>query len=385
MHKKMMHLTYQIREASEKKTLDKDALDRAIDLKWQGQCNCPYWHGIFGGLYLNHLRHATYSRFLQAESILESAKGESFIEHEVFDFDVDGHKEAILKNRYLNLYIAPSLGGSIFELDYKPASMNLLDTMTRRKEGYHSRLAQATLSDDSTESSIHDRVEIKEEGLEKYLVYDWYRRVSFLDHFLERDVDIEKFARNEYTECGDFVDQPYSAELIEKDDRMGLAMARDGHVWINKIWAPVIVGKMVVLWSDSSRFDVFYRVENRSDAHLKSLFGVETAWAMLAGNSADRYYHVNGSKPAACEMLSRGVVSDSNIFGIRDDAFKYNITLKADRKLDWWRFPIETVSLSESGFERNYQQSTVMPVMKLDLKPGDFAKLRITVGIDKTE
>lgn len=385
MHKKMMHLTYQIREASEKKTLDKDSLTRAIDLKWQGQCNCPYWHGIFGGLYLNHLRHATYSRFLQAESILESARGESFIEHEVFDFDVDGHKETILKNRYLNLYIAPSLGGSIFELDYKPASMNLLDTMTRRKEGYHSRLAQATLADDSTESSIHDRVEIKEEGLEKYLVYDWYRRVSFLDHFLERDVDIEKFAGNEYTECGDFVDQPYSAELIEKDDRIGLAMARDGHVWINKIWAPVIVGKMVVLWSDSSRFDVFYRVENRSDAHLKSLFGVETAWAMLAGNSADRYYHVNGSKPAACEMLSRGVVSDSNIFGIRDNAFKYNITLKADRKLDWWRFPIETVSLSESGFERNYQQSTVMPVMKLDLEPGDFAKLRITVRIDKTE
>ncbi len=255
--------------------------------------------------------------------------------------------------------------------------------MTRRKEGYHSRLTQATPADDSGEGSIHDRVEVKEEGLEKYLVYDWHRRVSFLDHFLSRDVDIEKFARNEYTECGDFVDQPYSAELVKKDDRIALVMARDGHVWINNIWASIIVGKMVVLWSDRSRFDVLYRVENRSDAHLKSLFGIETAWAMLAGDSPDRYYHVNGSKPAACKMLSSGVISDSDIFGIRDDAFKYNIILKADRKLDWWRFPIETVSLSESGFERNYQQSTVMPVMELDLEPGDSAKLRITVEIEK--
>ncbi len=82
-------------------------------------------------------------------------------------------------------------------------------------------------------------------------------------------------------------------------------------------------------------------------------------------------------------MLSSGVVSDSDIFGIKDDAFKYNITLRADRKLDWWRFPIETVSLSEGGFERNYQQSTVIPVLDLDLEPGDSAKLRITVEIKK--
>jgi len=31
------------------------------DHLWRAQCNCPYWHGVFGGLYLPHLRAAVYS------------------------------------------------------------------------------------------------------------------------------------------------------------------------------------------------------------------------------------------------------------------------------------------------------------------------------------
>ena len=34
-------------------------------------------------------------------------------------------------------------------------------------------------------ASIHDRIEVKEEGLDKYLTYDWYRRSSLIDHILD--------------------------------------------------------------------------------------------------------------------------------------------------------------------------------------------------------
>ena len=385
MHKRMLHLTDRIRAASGQKDTDRDTLARAIDLKWQGQCNCPYWHGVFGGLYLNHLRHATYSRFIEAESLLDDPNGAAFAEGEIFDFDVDGREEVVLKNRNLNLYIAPSLGGSVFELDYKLAFMNLVDTMTRRREGYHTRLSEATKADDSAGGSIHDRVESKEEGLEKYLVYDWHRRSSFLEHFFAPDITVEKFTVNDYAEFGDFVDQPFSAQIVKKEDRVALVMARDGHVWVGKIWASVVLGKMLILYADGARFDVLYRIDNRSKEKLSMLFGVETAWAMLAGNSPDRYYHVNGSKPQDATMISSGVISSSDTIGIRDEAFKYDINIRTDRKLDWWRFPIETVSLSEGGFERNYQQSTVMPVMRLDLEPGGSSGLLVSVRIDKTE
>ena len=384
MHKKMIHLTYSIREAAEKKAVSDDVLKQAIDLKWQGQCNCPYWHGVFGGLYLNHLRHATYSRFLKAEALLEGGKDEKFLEYEVFDFDFDGQDEAVLRNRYLNLYISAAYGGSIFELDYKPAFMNLLDTMTRRQEGYHGKITEASDANNySRGGSIHDRVEAKEAGLEKYLVYDWHRRLSLLDHFMKSGTVPDEFAFNKYVECGNFINQPYTAELLKKKNKLQMILHRDGRVWIDKVWAPIFLIKVITLLPDTPGFDVVYRIENRSESRLESLFGIETAWALLAGNSPDRYYHVNGNRPEISNMLSRGVIADSESMGIRDEAFGYDILLQADRKLDWWRFPIETISLSEGGFERNYQQSTVVPVVGLDLLPGSSFDLKLSIKIEK--
>ncbi len=386
MHKKMQHLTYLIREAAEKKTVDNDSLSKAIDLKWQGQCNCPYWHGVFGGLYLNHLRHATYSRFIEAEKILESGKDKTFIDYEVFDFDVDGKDEVILKNRYLNLYIAPFYGGSLFELDFKPASINLLDTMTRRQEGYHGKIKMAEDSYGAVGGSIHDRIEAKEEGLENHLVYDWHRRLSFMDHFFEKDITLEAFARNEYSEKGDFVNQPYDGEMNKKSKKeLYVTMIREGHVWINNIWAPIIIHKIITLKADSSFFDVQYKIENRSESRLDTKFGVETAWSLLAGDSADRFYHQNGAKLSPSKMVSKGITKDSDKIGLRDEAFGYDIVIKAGMKLDWWRFPIETVSMSEYGFERNYQQSTVMAVTDLDLPPGESVEFSFNVNIVKLQ
>ena len=55
MHKKSLYVSNRIDEAQMRAPLPeaKVALYRA-------QCNCPYWHGLFGGLYLNYLRDAIY-------------------------------------------------------------------------------------------------------------------------------------------------------------------------------------------------------------------------------------------------------------------------------------------------------------------------------------
>ena len=47
---------------------DKSLLPQAEDHLYRAQCNCPYWHGAFGGIYLPHLRNATYRELIAAES-----------------------------------------------------------------------------------------------------------------------------------------------------------------------------------------------------------------------------------------------------------------------------------------------------------------------------
>jgi alpha-amylase/alpha-mannosidase (GH57 family) len=384
MHKRMLYLTYKIREAAEEKEIDQESLGKAIDLKWQGQCNCPYWHGVFGGLYLNHLRHATYSRFISADKILESKKKKPFIDYDVYDFDFDGKDEVILKNQYINLYMAPFYGGSIFELDYKPASINLIDTMTRYKEGYHKKLADADKSE-SAGGSIHDRVEAKEKGLEDALVYDWHRRLGFLDHFFDNNLTPEQFARNDYNELGDFVDQPFTAALDQNENRFTLDMQREGHIWVDKIWASVRLLKRITLNAETSGFTVEYRIINGSDAHLKCRYGIETAWSLLAGDSPDRYYHIDGKKLDRPNMNSTGISLNSEVINMRDEALGYDIGLKCDNTVDWWRFPIETISLSEGGFEKNYQGSIVMAVIDIDIKPGEIFEHSIIVTISQLD
>jgi len=58
MHKKMMALSALARRAG-----DPPAVRRAVG---RAQCNDAYWHGVFGGLYLPHLRDAVWRNLAQA-------------------------------------------------------------------------------------------------------------------------------------------------------------------------------------------------------------------------------------------------------------------------------------------------------------------------------
>jgi len=68
MHKKMLRVSRKLW------SLEKEDIARAneaFDALWSGQCNCPYWHGVFGGLYLSHLRDAIYSNLIRAEILAD--------------------------------------------------------------------------------------------------------------------------------------------------------------------------------------------------------------------------------------------------------------------------------------------------------------------------
>ena len=57
--------------AAEERAPQAPALVEARRALHRAQCNCAYWHGLFGGLYLGHLRHAVFENLLRAEARID--------------------------------------------------------------------------------------------------------------------------------------------------------------------------------------------------------------------------------------------------------------------------------------------------------------------------
>ena len=52
----------------------------------------------------------------------------------------------------------------------------------------------------------------------------------------------------------------------------------------------------------------------------------------------------------------------------------------SERPAEIWHFPIHTVSLSESGFEKVYQGTTIVHLQKLEIPQGREVELSFTVS-----
>ncbi len=353
IHKKMIRLSERA-HALERRGKN---VDRVLDKIWAAQCNDPYWHGIFGGLYLPNLRYPVYKSLIQAEVELDrlERKPKLSVTHE--DFDRDGSEEILVETNVLDAYLKPEEGGVLFELDYKPVPFNFMDILSRRPEGYHNKLKQPAAADTNREGiqSIHEMVVSKEPGLEKLLNYDWYRRASFIDHFIGRTT-LEEFAAAKYPELGSFVKSPYSKKIERRNGRASVQLSCDGFV----DGVPVRIVKTFEFAGGSGTILCRYVVQNLGPAPIDVDFGVEFNFGLMAGDAHDRYYTINGSKPAEPRLRSSGTTDAVKSVSLTDEWQGLKVQIEPDRPLTMWRFPIETVSLSEAGFERVYQSSTML-------------------------
>ncbi len=372
MHKKMLRISNKLWSAPEslrKKTA------AAFDQLWAAQCNCPYWHGVFGGMYLSHLRQAIYKSLINAEKIFDESNGIEYPPLEISDFDVDGHDEVLVERKLHNAYFRPDYGAVMFEYDYKPAAKNILDTVTRREEGYHDKLKHAKLageqdtSDSGETASIHDLVLTKEPDLHKQLTFDWYEKKSFIDHFLGADVQIDDFKRARFTEDGDFVNQPYLLTDHSHDKKLlTLNFRREGNVWLEGQQKSLTVEKVITVADDRGEVIVKYKLKNTSGNPLKLRFAVEFNFGLQAGHNDDRYYYDVNGKLSDFYLDSIGSLTNRESIGLRDEYLKIDIKLKSEKPADIWRLPVETISLSEAGFERVYQSSTVLFIWEIELE-----------------
>ncbi|MFQ5640793.1 MAG: alpha-amylase/4-alpha-glucanotransferase domain-containing protein [bacterium] len=391
MHKKMLNLSKRLSllEEGHGSTLH---YQKAQDALWAGQCNCSYWHGIFGGLYLNHLRFAIYRQFIKVEKILDTLEKEphqvenGWLEHQYFDYDCDGHEDAILKNSAINLYFSPSQGGALYELDYKPKSINVLDTIMRREESYHQKLLHMDdllpHTGEDEIASIHNLVIVKEEGLQNKLHYDWYRRSSLIDHFIAPETTLEQFYQSQYKEVGDFVEAQYEYSVEETYDALAIQLWRNGFLREQSKALPVYLKKKVKLSPAGSHLFIQYEIKNCHTEPQSFWFGVEFDFALLAGDAHDRYYVFPRHEILDPRLGSMGESKACSEVHLVDEWLGIRLVLKLHEAATVWRFPIETISQSESGFERVYQSSVVFPSWKRSLTPGASWKTEIIFEIE---
>ena len=115
---------------------DEPALKRAHQELYRAQCNCPWWHGAFGGLYLPHLRNAVYHHLIASENaFLESSqRTDDWVEAEVADLNLDGSPEVCLSNSRLAAYFSPGSGGSLYELDLRGGELRDLNVTLSASE-----------------------------------------------------------------------------------------------------------------------------------------------------------------------------------------------------------------------------------------------------------
>jgi len=316
---------------------------------------------------------------LRGKGQAKKAEASSWLEMERGDFDGDGSEEVMLNSELLNVFVDPAEGGRITELDWKPRSFNLMNTLTRRREGYHDKIAHAAKDTAGGEAkTIHDRVVVKEEGLQLHLQYDWYNRASLLDHFLETGVDLTSFMRSEYYEAGDFVLGKYTANLRKQKDAVVLVLEREG----TAAGLRARLRKTLLLRPSHPEFVVRYEIANVDREELNTTFGSELNFSLLAGNAPDRYYEIPGHVLDKRNLASVGETNNVGRVSLVDEWLKLKVTLEFSQPAILWRAPVETVSQSEAGFERVYQSSMVMPLWRLSLGPGKGWKTEIRVRIE---
>ncbi|HEU4682690.1 MAG TPA: alpha-amylase/4-alpha-glucanotransferase domain-containing protein [Gemmatimonadales bacterium] len=300
MHKKMQALSLLCRRRG-----DPAAARRAIG---RAQCNDAYWHGVFGGLYLPHLREAIWRNLALAEQGLR--QGET-LEAEVLDLDGDGHDEIWVHSDQFSAVVSPKRGAVIEEYTIFANGTNYANTLTRRREAYHDTAlenqAEATRDAESGTPSIHDI----EEGLrlDRRPPLDADDRALFVDRVLPAGLDVSQYASGDYQPIRSWARTPVAFTIERSAEAIEIAL-----VSASQGGPGAALHKRIRFGTDGTLM-VAYR------------------WDRSLGQPDDLF------------------ASEISLFA--------PLELRADPLADIWAYPIETVAKSERGLDRTRQGESI--------------------------
>ncbi|HEX2249343.1 MAG TPA: alpha-amylase/4-alpha-glucanotransferase domain-containing protein [Gemmatimonadales bacterium] len=288
MHKKMQALSQLVRARE-----DLPEARRAIG---RAQCNDAYWHGVFGGLYLPHLREAIWRNLAQAER--ELRQGED-LAAEVLDIDGDGHDEVWVHSDQFSAIVSPWRGGALEEYTVFASEINYANTLTRRREAYHDtaleQQSQGSSGDGGT-PSIHDI----EAGLrlDQRPPLDADDRALFVERILSGTLELQQYASGDYWAARSWSSAHLICQVQQSANGVVVTCASEG---LTKRYT----------FSPDGALTVSYE------------------WDTRVGQPGDRF-SVELSLASPLEVSTEPAA-------------------------DIWTFPIETVAKSERGFDRTKQ------------------------------
>src|SRR5204863_1041111 len=112
--------------------------------------------------------------------------------------------------------------------------------------------------------------------------------------------------------------------------------------------------------------EVTYRLTNDSEEALRYQLASEWALNLLAPTAHDRYFETNGVRLEHSTMNSSGSVRSGNL-RLVDEYLRLAIRVEVGGASEIIRYPLESISNSEAGFERIFQGSIMLPVWSLDI------------------
>ncbi|MCD6311682.1 MAG: DUF1926 domain-containing protein, partial [Elusimicrobia bacterium] len=314
MHKKMLYLSRAIgfyRDYPEFKKMQRHL--------FRAQCNCAYWHGIFGGIYMRHLRSAIFHELLQCQKILHRISGGG-IKINNSGAGYSGYSEIQVCNGRYCLRILPELGAAVSELSQYKSCHNMGFVLRRRREVYHEDLKTAVPAE-------------ADKAVKKDIFYDWYDRCSFITHFFQKGVQLRDFSKCSYGEQGDFVNQVFKRSSESASGELGFVRA--GHVWCGDYFANVTVEKTFSL-RENFTLVCNCRIKNNSNRSIHFYTGTEMNLSPSSTKSA--VFLING-KEEKCDAFFDGradkVLLSDKKYGVEME-FSYSSSANI------WMFPVYT-------------------------------------------
>jgi alpha-amylase len=369
MHKQGLRLSRTLE--SVQSLLPGEAVESIRDHLWQSQCNCAYWHGVFGGLYLPHLRFALYRQLIAAQKLMDPVllAGASHA-WEASDWNFDGQDEYLLNTR--RFLISFTAGGAVDQFWLKRTGINLCDTLTRRREAYHEFIVSGARGG----AKLEDQIRAKEEGLVNFLTYDRRIRESFSEWLLPSQTPFEDYRYQRFSPLAEL--RFGKAECLPgvkgvKVRFEGAASLPDG--------GSLRVEKTYLIPFTERAIEIIWRFHCQKEA-VDFRFAAEILFCLLAGNAPDRYvsWGKNGRDILSSSVEMPGVQK----IGITDEWLGLRGKVEARKASTLWRDAIETISQSEGGYERVYQGTVLAPVWDVHIPTGgDFeACLRVDLQED---
>jgi 4-alpha-glucanotransferase len=331
------------------------------------QCNDAYWHGVFGGLYAPHLRSALLRNLIQAEALLDRQEGgprSVAVRVRQEDADIDGHEEIIVTQQTFAMVIHPQDGGTVSSLRFKPADTELVNSLMRRPEAYHALVRQHVASTEVPRegpASIHDMVLTKDSNLEALLRYDRYARHAFRTYVFPAGKVWRDFVESQLDENEALAQGPWKAAQVLPQK---VELENKGDVHVNNCDIRVSARKILAPKVSGGAWQIECRSSLSTDRSCPAglALGLEMVINLLAPDAPDRYILANEVRRP---LEFRGEIESPRL-ALVDEWQRVKITLEGRPQPRWWITPVESISQSESGFERVYQGSAILAIWKIE-------------------